>query len=68
MNICPYFPHVLSELGEILYKRSANELMLLSIREFRENWYRGGLICHMDMIFGRRGVFDIERAFFLFHL
>ena len=42
MNFCPCFSHVLSELGEIRCNRYANKIMLIGLREFSQNRYRGG--------------------------
>ena len=44
MNFCPYFPHLLSDLSEILYKRSEHDAFKYC--EYRENRLREGLLSY----------------------
>jgi hypothetical protein len=41
MHFCPHFPHLLSDFGKILYKKSAHNV--LSICEFLVNRHRKGI-------------------------
>jgi len=49
MNFCPYFPHLLSELSEILYKMSEHDAFKYC--EYRENRRREDLLSY-----GRREI------------
>jgi len=44
MNICSYFPHLLSDLSEILYKRSEHDAFKYC--KFRENRRREDLLSY----------------------
>jgi hypothetical protein len=49
MNFCPYFPHLLSDFSEILYKRSEHDAFKYC--EYRENRLREDLLSY-----GRREI------------
>jgi hypothetical protein len=44
MNFCPYFPHLLSDLSEILYKRSEHDAF--KHYEYRENRRREAILSY----------------------